>query len=165
RLRVDFADSDTVIEQRLSMSIREVFEREGEAHFRDVEQSVIDEFTAKRSGVLATGGGVVLAEANRKSLHERSVVVYLKATPRDLLRRLRFDSKRPLLQVSDPLERLRQLYTERDPLYRSTAHFVVETGRPSVSMLVNLILMQLELVGAIDPERVPSPVDRPSLGP
>jgi shikimate kinase len=54
-----------------------------------------------------------------------------------------------LLQVADPLQRLRDLYAERDPLYLQTAHFVVDTGRPSVATLVNMIVMQLELAGAV----------------
>ncbi|MGI9219318.1 MAG: shikimate kinase, partial [Hydrogenophaga sp.] len=62
-------------------------------------------------------------------------------------RRVRHDRNRPLLQVADPLQRLRDLYTVRDPLYRETAHFVIETGRPSVATLVNMIVMQLELAG------------------
>lgn len=158
RLHVGFADTDAVIEQRLSMPVREVFERHGEAYFREVEQRVLDELAGRHSGVLATGGGIVLAAANRDVLRSRSTVVYLKATPRELVRRLRTDSKRPLLQVADPLDRLRQLYAQRDPLYRETAHFVVETGRPSVTTLVNIILMQLELAGAVDPGSARSPV-------
>jgi shikimate kinase len=160
RLRVDFADSDAVIEQRLSMSVKQIFERHGEHFFREVEQSVVSELAGRRSGVIATGGGVVLAKANRDILHQESVVVYLRAAPRELMRRLRSDSKRPLLQVADPFERIRELHSQRDPLYRETAHFVVETGRPSITTLVNIILMQLELAGSVDADRVPSPVDR-----
>jgi shikimate kinase len=101
---------------------------------------------------------VVLREANRRALHDRSIVVYLRSAPEELFRRLRHDTKRPLLQVPDPLRKLRELYRERDPLYRATAHFIIETGRPSVPTLVNMILMQLELAGLVDPNRVPSPV-------
>ena len=81
----------------------------------------------------------------RQRLHIRGKVVYLNSTPDELFRRLRHDVNRPLLQVTDPLTRLRDLYAVRDPLYRETAHFVIETGRPSVSTLVNIIIMQLEL--------------------
>jgi shikimate kinase len=73
--------------------------------------------------------------------------VYLNSTPEELFRRLRHDVNRPLLQVADPLSRLRDLYAVRDPLYRDTAHFVIETGRPSVGTLVNMIVMQLDLAG------------------
>ena len=149
RLRLSFTDSDHVIEQRLGCSVRAFFEREGEASFRDVEQTVIDELTRQAFGVLSTGGGTVLREINRKHLHERSFVIYLRSGADELVRRLRHDVNRPLLQVPDPLARLRDLYAQRDPLYRETAHFVIETGRPSVSMLVNIITTQLELAGIV----------------
>ena len=151
RLRLPFFDSDHVIEERLGCSIREYFAREGEAAFRDLEERAIDELTAGASSVLATGGGAVLRPANRQRLRERGQVVYLRSSPEELYRRLRHDSTRPLLQVADPLERLRALYAERDPLYRETAHFVIETGRPSVPTLINMIVMQLELAGLLPP--------------
>lgn len=150
QLRVAFVDSDTVIEQRIGCSIRAFFEREGEARFRDVEQEVLQELLARPSTVLATGGGAVLRQANREQLNAQATVLYLRSTPEDLFRRLRYDTHRPLLQVADPLKRLRELYAERDPLYRATAHFVIETGRPSVASLVHMILMQLELAGIVD---------------
>lgn len=147
RLQQPFCDSDHVIEQRLGCSIRVYFEREGEQSFRDVEEAVIDDLTANHVGVLATGGGVVLRAANRQHLRDRSSVVYLKSTPDELFRRLRHDRNRPLLQVGDPMARLRELHAVRDPLYRETADFIIETGRPSVATLVNMIVMQLELAG------------------
>jgi shikimate kinase len=147
RLQVPFSDSDHIIEQRLGCSIREYFEREGEASFRDLEQTVIDELSQASAGVLSTGGGVVLRPANRDHLHNRTHVIYLNSSPEELFRRLRHDRSRPLLQVADPMQRLRDLYAVRDPLYRETAHFSVDTGRPSVASLVNMILMQLELAG------------------
>ena len=70
---------------------------------------------------------------------------YLRATPEDLMRRLKNDRTRPLLQVADPLAKLRELFEQRDPLYREASHFVVETGRPTVANLVNMVVMQLEL--------------------
>lgn len=149
RLGLSFADSDHVIEQRLGCSVRAFFEREGEASFRDVEETVIDELTLQGFGVLSTGGGTVLRETNRRHLHDRSFVIYLRSGADELFRRLRHDGNRPLLQVPDPLGRLRDLHAQRDPLYRETAHFVVETGRPSVPMLVNLIATQLELAGIV----------------
>lgn len=152
RLGLPFHDSDHVIEQRLGCSIRDYFEREGEAAFRDQEQTVLAELASAGAGVLSTGGGAVLRPANRQLLREAGHVVYLRSSPEEVFRRVRHDGSRPLLQVADPMARLRQLYAERDPLYRETAHFVVETGRPSVPTLVNMVLMQLELAGAL-PER------------
>ena len=147
RLQVPFIDSDQLIEDRIGCSIRDYFERQGEASFRDLEQAVIAELANVPHGVVATGGGSVLREANRALLRSHFHVIYLRSAPEDLFRRLRHDVKRPLLQVADPLGKLRELYSARDPLYRETAHDVVETGRPTVAMLVNIIVMQLELAG------------------
>lgn len=158
RLQLPFIDSDQVVEQRIGCSIREYFEREGETRFRDIEQAVIADLAVSADGVVATGGGSVLREANRARLREHFHVIYLRSTPEDLFRRLRHDVKRPLLQVADPLGRLRELHSVRDPLYQETAHDVVETGRPSVAMLVNIIVMQLELAGVVVPA---PPPDRP----
>jgi shikimate kinase len=90
----------------------------------------------------------VLRPENRRCLHDRGRVIYLKSSPDELFRRLRHDRNRPLLQVEDPLARLRDLYAIRDPLYREAAHFTIETGRPTVAMLVNMIVMQIELDGS-----------------
>jgi shikimate kinase len=149
RLGLVSIDTDHVIEQRLGCSIREYFEREGEDSFRDVEESVIDDLTQTHNGILSTGGGSVLRSANREHLRTRCQVVYLRSSPEEILRRLRHDMQRPLLQVDDPLTRLRDLYAIRDPLYRETAHFMVETGRPSVANLLNMVIMQLELAGVL----------------
>jgi shikimate kinase len=149
-LDLAFVDSDIAIEQRIGCSIREYFEREGEESFRDAEEAVITALTqsADRS-VLSTGGGTVLRQNNRDRLRASGYVVYLRSSPEEVFKRLRNDRNRPLLQVGDPLQRLRDLFAVRDPLYRETAHFVVETGRPSVATLVNTIVMQLELAGAL----------------
>ena len=149
RLQVPFYDSDHVIEERLGHPIRVAFERDGEDYFRNVEESVLDELSQISRSVISTGGGAVLRPATRQRLRERGYVVYLNSSPDELARRLKHDTSRPLLQVDDPLKRLRDLYAARDPLYRETAHFTIETGRPSVGNLVNMIVMQLELAGAL----------------
>jgi shikimate kinase len=151
KLSASFMDSDHLIEQRLGCSIREYFEREGEAAFRDVEEQVLadtiktyNQSTAQKV-VLATGGGSVIRANNRHLLHGAGQVVYLRSSPEDLYKRLRHDKNRPLLQGVDPLQRLRDLYDQRDELYRQTAHFQVETGRPSAIALVKMITTQLGL--------------------
>ncbi len=173
QLALRFVDSDTEIEKRIGMPIRDFFAVEGEDRFRGIEQDVIDELTSSpghpghpgHAGgmVLATGGGAVLRPSNRDALHSRSHVFYLRSTPEELSRRLRHDTHRPLLQVDDPQRRLRELFRERDPLYRRTAHFVVESARPSVPALLGMVLMQLELAGLVDPAQVPSPIDASAL--
>jgi len=147
RLGLPFLDSDSVIEQRLGCSIREFFDREGEERFRDIEQNVLDDLSKYHHGVLSTGGGAVLRPLNRQNLHTRGKVVYLRSTPEEVFRRLKHDMQRPLLQVNDPQEKLRALFNARDPLYRETAHFVFETGRPSINRLLNTIIAELDLDG------------------
>lgn len=159
QLGLHFVDSDAEIERRIGVPIREYFASHGEDSFRAVEQDVIEELTQRPGLLIATGGGAVLRPSNRDALHSRTHVVYLRSTPEDLHRRLRHDTHRPLLQVADPLARLRELYRERDPLYRRTAHFIVEGARPSVQSLSGMVLMQLELAGLVDPAQVPSHVD------
>jgi shikimate kinase len=84
-------------------------------------------------------------------LHDRTTVIYLRSSPEELYRRLRHDTQRPLLQVADPQAKLRELYEQRHPLYEEVAHYSVDTGRPSVATLVNMILMQLEVAGLLPP--------------
>ena len=149
RLGRPFHDSDHVIEQRIGCSIREFFAREGEERFRDEEQQALADIAAGPPCVLATGGGAVLREANRQILRQAGHVIYLRCTPEELWRRLHRDTKRPLLQVSDPQGKLRQLFAERDPLYREIAEFIIDTGRPSVPALVSMVVTQLELAGLL----------------
>lgn len=153
-------DTDSELEARFGMPVRSFFELHGEEAFREQEQAVIEEVTQRQACVVATGGGSILRSANREALHARAHVFYLRASPEDLYRRLRHDTRRPLLQVADPLARLRELYRERDPLYRRTAHYVIEAARPTVPALVSMILMQLEVAGLLDPAHVPSTIGR-----
>jgi shikimate kinase len=144
RLARRFVDSDEAIEARCGVKIPVIFEIEGEAGFRARERAVIDELSLLSGIVLATGGGVVLAEENRRRLSERGTVIYLRAQPADLGRRLRNDRNRPLLMNADPLKRLEELYAQRDPLYSEVADIVVDTGRQKVPVLARQLLAQLE---------------------
>ena len=144
--QLPFLDSDHEIERFLGCSIREFFDREGEAAFRDVEQRVIGEVVAAPlARVIATGGGSVLRPANREAMMAHATVVYLHTQPEDLARRLSRDTQRPLLQVADPRQRLRDLYAVRDPIYREVAGITVDTAHRSAAVLVNLISMQIDL--------------------
>jgi len=151
RLGVPFLDSDHVIEERIGCPIRDFFEREGEAAFRQIETEVLNDITQSDAPqgagprVISTGGGATLAERNRQLLSGRCTVVYLHATPEVLVQRLRNDRNRPLLQGSDLLTRLKELYRVRDELYRATAHHTIAVGRPNVPTLVRMVLEQLNL--------------------
>ena len=138
-----FHDTDHEIERRTGVRISLIFDIEGEAGFRAREKQVVDQLTQLANVVLATGGGVVLDADNRRHLVERGVVVYLHGQPKDLWHRTRHDKMRPLLQDTDPLEKLRSLYLQRDPLYREIADIVIDTGRQSARALLHHLLPQL----------------------
>jgi shikimate kinase len=144
RLKLRFFDSDQEIERRCGVKIPVIFEIEGEAGFRNREQQAIAELTVLEGIVLATGGGTVVAEDNRRRLASGGTVVYLNARPEDLYERVRHDRNRPLLATVDPLARLRQLHGERDPLYRAVADLVMDTGAQSVQVLARELLDKLE---------------------
>lgn len=139
-----FYDSDQVICERTGVSVPTIFEMEGEAGFRAREAAVIDELSALSGIVLATGGGAVLREENRRRLAARGTVIYLHAAPEILLERTRSDKNRPLLQVADPLAKLRALYHARDPLYRAAADLVVEAGQNDCRKTVSRILQRIQ---------------------
>lgn len=143
RLRMRFLDSDQEIERRCGVKVPLIFEIEGEPGFRARESQVLAELTALEGIVLATGGGVVLAPANRERLAAAGTVIYLRAKPEDLYERVRNDRNRPLLATPDPLARLRELYVERDPLYQEVADIVIDTGRQTVSALTRTVIKEL----------------------
>ena len=144
RLKLRFIDCDHEIEERCGVKIPLIFEIEGEPGFRNRESQVLAELTALDGVVLGTGGGAVLAEENRKRLCARGLVVYLRALPEDLYERVRHDRNRPLIATADPLGRLREIYAERDPLYRSIADLTVETGAQGVQALARDLLAKLD---------------------
>jgi shikimate kinase len=121
-----FFDSDHEIESRTGVRVPVIFEIEGEPGFRQRESRVLAELSHEENAVVATGGGIVLAEGNRRCMRDSGIVVYLSALPAVLYERTRHDRNRPLLQVGDPLKRLTELYEERDPIYRDVADIVVE---------------------------------------
>ncbi len=132
---------------RTGADIPLIFEKEGEDGFRRREEDVIEELTSLPDIVLATGGGAVLSEASRQHLHDRGVVFYLRAPVSVQVARTRHDKNRPLLQTSDPEQRLRELFAQRDPLYREVAHHVVSTGSGNLKRVVDEVLGCLRQTG------------------
>lgn len=143
-LSLEFKDSDQEIQRRTGVDIPTIFEYEGEEGFRNRERQVIDELSAEGGVVLATGGGAVLRPENRRDLTSRGVVIYLHRSPEQQYSRTSRDRNRPLLHTEDPLERLRGLMEERDPLYRQVADLVVSTERRGTSSVVKEIRRRLE---------------------
>jgi len=148
RYNKTFHDSDHEIESRCGVRIPVIFEIEGEAGFRKREEIAIAELTALSNVVVATGGGAVISEANRQLLASRGVVIYLRGSPEHLYERTRHDRNRPLLQTGNPLARLRELYQQRDPLYREIADIVMDTGRQNVAAMVRVLNDKLDLLTA-----------------
>jgi len=121
KLGFDFVDTDQVIEQRTGANIPWIFDVEGEVGFRDREQAVLAELVLLDNTVIATGGGIVEREDNRKLLQSLNEVIYLTASIDQLVARTSKDKKRPLLQVPDPKAKIIELLARRDPLYRAVA--------------------------------------------
>lgn len=127
-----FVDLDEEIERRTGADIDWIFEKEGESGFRKRESEILAELASQNDIVLATGGGVVLAPENRKRLMREGTVVYLNVSPDLLYRRLRHDTKRPLLQVGDKQLAIASILEEREPLYREVADLVFSSPGTSV---------------------------------
>lgn len=139
-LNMDFVDSDIEIQDRTGVSIRHIFDVEGECGFRLRETLELEAILQSRTVVLATGGGAVLSEKNRTLLKNSGVVIYLQASPNELWMRTKHDKSRPLLQTENPQNKINELYEQRNPLYLELADIVIQTGRQSV----NSLTMRLE---------------------
>ena len=135
-----FFDSDREIEERTGADIPLIFELEGEEGFRRREKAVIADLTQKQGIVLATGGGAVLDPENRDQLREHGFVIYLSAPLEQLINRTAKDRGRPLLQTANPEQKLREILTIRDPLYREVANAVIETNSSAVRNVVKKLL-------------------------
>lgn len=142
-LRLDFVDSDSEIEDSTGADIPWIFDVEGEEGFRDREQEALEILTLRDRTVLATGGGAVLRLANRRVLSARGFVVYLYAPLEEQIRRTGGDRKRPLLAHGDPAQTLKELMTQRDPLYREVADLVIESDSSSPRSVAQRVLTQL----------------------
>ena len=144
KLKMEFYDSDRVIEERTGADIPLIFEKEGEAGFRKREAAIIDELTQKKNIILATGGGAILNEKNRRHLVSRGMVFYLKSNLKTLVERTSKDKNRPLLHADEPAEViLKRLLEQRGPLYEETADHVIETANNSIHGVIHAIITSL----------------------
>ena len=145
KLKMEFYDSDRVIEERTGADIPLIFEKEGEAGFRQREATVIDQLTQKKNIILATGGGAILNSENRNHLVNRGTVFYLKSNLKTLIQRTSKDKNRPLLHSSESPEIiLQRLLDERGPLYEETAGYTIETANNSIHNVIQAIIKHLQ---------------------
>ena len=148
----EFIDSDAEIEKRTGVDIRYIFEKEGEARFREREREVIADLTALEGVVIATGGGVILDPANRDRLANTGTVVYLETTIDTLVRRTKAAKTRPLLMNDDPRAVLERMMLIRRPLYENAAHLRIETtGRQVRAVAADIQQRLRERVAKLGP--------------
>ena len=148
-LDLTFHDSDTEIERRTGVDIPFIFEKEGEAGFRQREREAIESLTAMDHIVLATGGGAVLLPENRQRLSQRGCVVYLETSVSQQVERVKQGRTRPLLSNVDTGSKLAQLMTERTPLYREIADVIVGTDGRKVRSVAEDILREIYTARAV----------------
>ena len=143
RLGVPFLDSDAEIEAAATMSIAEIFERDGEAFFRDRETEVIDRLLENQRGILSTGGGAFLSERNRQIISQKGVSVWLDADLDLLWSRVKHKNTRPLLRTSNPRETLKTLYEARVPSYRKADLAVRSLAEYSIDTMAGHVVEAL----------------------
>ncbi len=149
-LKLTFKDSDREIEERCGCNIPWIFDVEGETGFRDRESATIDAISQESGVLMATGGGAVLREDNRRFLKSRGTVIYLKTSVEQQLSRTAKDRNRPLLQTPDPEVVLRTLFQQRDPLYQEVADLVIQTDERHPKYVVQEIVERLQSLNIIE---------------
>jgi shikimate kinase len=133
-----FVDTDELIEADQKTTITAIFSNFGEAHFRDVESRVIQKLLENEGQVVSTGGGAVIRDENRKAFKENGVTICLTAHPESIFNRIKHETHRPLLQVADPITKVRELLAGREQFYRQ-ADFVIDTSERSVDDVISEI--------------------------
>ena len=148
KLSLNFIDTDEVVERVSCMSIPQIFEVYGEETFRDYETEVIKRCTRLEHALIATGGGAILREENRSSLQARGPVVRLKVSPETTYARAcRHPNKRPLLEVANPVAKIRELMEAREHHYQAAADITIDCDQRSSSDIVEEILERLNIRG------------------
>jgi shikimate kinase len=142
KLKAQFLDLDLSIEDKQGRKIKDIFAKEGEAYFRNLEKQAVRDISKKDSTVVACGGGVVLDKDNLVTLKRSGVLICLTARPEVILKRCQGDVKRPLLNVSDPLGKIKELLAAREPFY-TQADLSIDTSDLTVQAVVDKILPKI----------------------
>lgn len=155
RLRRAFVDTDNWVAGMAGKSIPEIFEEEGESHFRELERLALEEALLRRRTVIATGGGAVVSKVSREKMSQHGWIVLLEAEPRTILQRLQAEDAnsdiplRPLLAGENPLQRIIELKQERQPIYDSLADAIIHTDDCTVEEVVDKLVDRLRRIGAM----------------
>lgn len=142
-LGVQFIDIDRSIEKEMEMSIAKIFEKHGEKHFREIEKSIIKEKSGLNNMIISCGGGVCLNPENIENIKKNGTVVLLEASPEDILKRTRYNKKRPLLEDKRDVESIEKLMDERRDSYHRSADIVIDTSQKSIEEVRDEILKLL----------------------
>ena len=137
---MEFFDSDAEIENNTGVDVSYIFEKEGEASFRNRERECIERLTQREHIVLATGGGSVMDEETRRRLAQSGTIVYLKTSVERQLERTQHTRNRPLLMEGDPRDTLERLAAAREPQYEALGAFAVDTGGRHVRAVVAAVV-------------------------
>ena len=141
RLDMEFVDMDAIIEERAGKPITRIFAEEGEAHFRGLERSLVQELSGESGRVIGAGGGVVLNDDNVRDYERTGLVVCLAATPEEILQRVEQDTTRPLLAGEDKLEKIVSILGARKHLYDAIPHGVDTTGLTVEQVAAQILAM------------------------
>ena len=137
-------DLDGEVEQRAGQTIAAIFANDGEARFRELESAALRDVLMNAGAVIATGGGVMLAPANRALLRDHATVIWLRADVATRLERMRDErAQRPLLHGDDPATTLAELDAIRTPLYQALADFEVDTSGMNVDEVIDRLMTML----------------------
>ncbi len=143
RLKYPVYDSDQYIESSTGVDIPLIFELEGESGFREREAKALRELTEREQIILSTGGGAILTSENRRLLANKGIVIYLQISPEEQYRRLKGDRSRPLIQTTDPLERLKELALERNALYQEVADITIKVDGRTPTEILEILLSKI----------------------
>ena len=143
----DVLEMDDMIVQRQGMSIADIFEKQGEEYFRDVESNLIKEICLQQNKVVSCGGGVVLREQNVDEMKKRGSIVLLSASPETILERVKDDTSRPLLQGNKTIEFLSEMMEKRREKYENAADVVIQTDGKQIAEICNEIVEKIKVMG------------------
>jgi shikimate kinase len=144
KLKMDFIELDSMVEEKVGKSIAAIFKSDGEPAFRKLESQAANEAAKSEMTVISCGGGVILDPANVKHLKKNALIIYLKAGPDVILERVKGSAAvRPLLESDDPSRAVSDLLTARSRLYEQAADLVIDTSHLNVDEVVSKIIREL----------------------
>lgn len=140
RLKMPYVDTDKLIETKQGTTISEIFAKEGEPAFRDMETECVKSlFDFKQDYVIAVGGGLPMREENRKLMQKLGTVIYLRAKPETIYDRLKDDTTRPLLQGEDPQGKINAMIAQRGPVYEEAADCIIDVDGKNFDEIIDEI--------------------------